>query len=314
MTRRLRVAAVLAPLLLAPLLVPVPASAGLPEVYPGLWRSLAVHYDFEHPVRGDAAKERDQGFSGTDLDLVNGGAGMRVRDGAHPGSRYSMQTRQIDPATAGNDDWKAGVYSATGVPTLTAFNAVRTTTVLGWFKRTGDDLPALNSNTADPADHFDAVGLAGLLSGDSNGHSVRSLLELITVDGTLRLVALGRRLDGGSSLTYAANADWRELLPRDVWVFLAATFDFDRGTMALYRNGKPVEGFYTDDGDPWQVGGPGPHVSSPTDPRGIKIGGSFPQNTREQNPCDCRFDDLMFLDRALTPTEVARQYHWASAR
>ena len=55
---------------------------------------------------------------GRRIDLVNGGAAMRVKDGAHRESRYSIQTRQVNPAVAGNDDWKAGVYSATGVPTL----------------------------------------------------------------------------------------------------------------------------------------------------------------------------------------------------
>jgi hypothetical protein len=45
-------------------------------------------------------------------------------------------------------------------------------------------------------------------------------------------------------------------------------------------------------------------------PRGIKIGGSFPQNIREQNPCSCRFDSLMFLDTAATDEEVAKQYRW----
>ena len=53
-------------------------------------------------------------------------------------------------------------------------------------------------------------------------------------------------------------------------------------------------------GDPWGVGGPGPHYTSPTNPRGIKIGGSFPQNTRESNPCNCRMDSLMFLNRAVS--------------
>lgn len=63
----------------------------------------------------------------------------------------------------------------------------------------------------------------------------------------------------------------------------------------------------------WQLAGePEPDVASATDPRGIKIGGSFPQNTRENNPCDCRMDELMFLDRVVSPTEVRLQYLWAT--
>ena len=82
---------------------------------------------------------------------------------------------------------------------------------------------------------------------------------------------------------------------------LAATFDYTTGEMALYRNGEPLDGFYTTAGDPWQVDGTG---TSDTLPRGIKIGGSFPQDTVERNPCNCRMDSLMFLDRAVTAKEV----------
>jgi Concanavalin A-like lectin/glucanases superfamily len=291
---------------------PAAAQAHPADVLPSLERDLVAHYDFEHPVRGNPAWEDDQGFSGTDIELINGGAAMRVRDGAHPGSRRSIQTQQVNPTLAGNDDWKAGVFSATGVPTLNAFSAVRETTIMGWFKTTGVN-PSPNSNTADPSDLYGAIGLAGLLSGDSDGHAVRALLELINVDGVMRVVALARRVDGASSQTFAASADWPSILPPGEWVFLAATFDFDDGTMALYRNGKPLAGFYTLPGDPWAVAGPPePDLTSATDPRGIKIGGSFPQDTRETNPCNCRMDSLMFLDRAARRGEVRAQYRLAT--
>jgi hypothetical protein len=289
-------------------------SWGGSDVLPSLRRNLVAHYDFEHPVPGDPARERDRGFSGTTLDLVNGGASMRVRDGAHPGSRRSLQTRQVDPATAGNDDWKAGVYSETGVRSLRAFNGVEGATIMGWFKMTGPN-PSPNSGTSDPADHYNAVGLAGVLSGDSQGHDVRALLEVISVSGELRVVALGRRVDGGASQTFAANDDWQSVLPLNTWVFLAATFDFDDGTMRLYKNGRSLGGSYVVPGDPWAVSGPlEPDLASATDPRGIKIGGSYPQDTREGNPCNCRLDDLMFLDRVVMPWEVRRQYHWTVTR
>jgi hypothetical protein len=182
---------------------------------------------------------------------------------------------------------------------------------MGWVKVL-ERGPSPNSNTADPNDRYNAVGLAGVLSGDSEGHAVRALLEVIDVSGTLRLVALGRRIDGASSQTFAASEDWTTLLPVGEWVFLTATFDYDNGTMALYKNGEPVPGFYTLTGDPWAVNGdPEPDLTSPTDPRGIKIGGSFPQNTDERNPCNCRMDGLMFLDRVATPEEVRAQYQAA---
>ncbi|GIG88649.1 LamG domain-containing protein [Plantactinospora endophytica] len=280
-------------------------------VHPELRRHLVAHYDFDHPLWSDPARERDLGRSGTTLDLVNGGAAMRVPDRAHRGSGRAVQTRQVDPAVAGNDDWKAGVYAPTGLPSLHAFNATAGASLLGWFKVLGDG-PAPNSNSANPADRYNAIGLAGLLTGDSDGHGVRALLELINVDGELRLVALGRRLDGGESQTFAAVEDWRTLLPPGEWVFLAATFDFTDGSMALYRNGRPLDGFYTRTDDPWLVAGPGRHRSTATDPRGIKIGGSFPQDTREQNPCDCRMDSLMFLDRAVSARQIGKQYQYVT--
>jgi hypothetical protein len=83
--------------------------------------------------------------------------------------------------------------------------------------------------------------------------------------------------------------------------------------MALYKNGRPLSGFYTLSGDPWEVEGPPePDLTSPTDPAGIKIGGSFPQNTAERNPCNCRMDSLMFFDRALNGREVMLQYRWTT--
>jgi hypothetical protein len=293
--------------LLVALSVPVPASADTrPGVFPTVVPNLVAYYDFEHPVPGNRALERDLGSSRTDIELVNGGAAMRVRDrGGH-----ALHTRQLGPTVPGNDDWKAGVYAAGGVPSLHRFNAARQISVLGWFQVTGE-APARNTNTPDPADRYNAVGLAGVLSGDSDGHAVRALLEVIDVSGELRVVALGRRIDGGSSQTFAANADWQAILPPHRWVFLTATFDFDTGEMALYKDGRRLDGFYTVPGDPWQLAGPPePDLATATDPAGIKIGGSFPQNTVERNPCNCRMDGLMFLDRALSPHEVWLQYRW----
>jgi hypothetical protein len=283
--------------------------AGVPgAVMPSLVSNLVSFYDFEHPVAGDARREADLGPSGTAISLVHGGAAMRINDGAHPASTFSIQTRQNNPNSPGNDDWKAGIYDANGVRTMTAFASVAGITVMGWVKPTGTN-PSPNSNTADPNDLFGAVGLFGILSGDSEGHGVRALLEVIDVAGTPRLVALGRRLDGGSSLVLAATEDWRSLLPNDTWTHLTATFDFDAGTMALYRNGLPVAAAYTSAGDQWSVNGaPEPDRTSASSPAGIKIGGSFPQGTAERNPFNGRLDDLMFFNRTLSADEVKRQY------
>ena len=275
---------------------------------PSLTGNLVCFYDFEHPVEGDPSREADRGLSGTPISLINGGPAMRVGDGAHAGSRFSLETRQITPGSAGNDDWKSGIYDKNGVASLAAFGSATGITVMGWIKPTGTN-PNLNSTTPNPTDRFNAVGLFGLLSGDSDGHAVRALLEVIDVAGTPRLVALGRRVDGGPSLTLAATEDWQVLLPTNTWTHMAATFDFDAGTMALYRNGLPVEATYTSTIDQWAVGGPPePDQTSATRPAGIKIGGSFPQNSLERNPFNGRLDDLMFFDKTLSADEVRRQH------
>ena len=273
-------------------------------VFPTLKRDMVAYYDFDHPTGPGGAVERDQGRSHTNINLINGAPRVRDRFG------HALQTGQVSTVLS-NDDWKAGLYSATGVPSLHAFNATREATVMGWFKLTGVN-PAPNTQTANPDDIYSAFGLAGVLTGDSDGHAVRALLEVFQVQGQVRVVALGRRIDGGQSQTFAANTPWPEILPQNQWVFLAATFNFDTGQMALYRNGKALDGFYATAGDPWQLEGtPSPHLTTASDPRGIKIGGSFPQNTQERNPCNCRMDELMFLNRALTAKEVWLQYQWA---
>jgi Carbohydrate binding module (family 35) len=283
------------------------------DVIASLAPNLVAFYDFEHPSPANAAVELDQGPSGTNVNLINGGAAMRITDGAYPRSTTSLQLKQVRPTVAGNDDWKAGLYSSSGVGSLNAFNRVQAITIMGWVKMTGQN-PSPNSNTSSTTDFYGAVGFAGILSGNSNGHQARALIELFEVNGRMRLAVLGRRIDTSPWQVFAANEDWRALLPQNTWVFLAATLNYDTGVIALYKNGRPVPGFYGVSGDPWDIGGGGgPFYTSATNPRGIKIGGSYPQNNRETNPCNCRMDALMFFNRDASPTEVEQQYALATA-
>ncbi len=296
------------------MVVTSPSAQRAPAVLPALQPFLVNHYDFDHPVAGDATQEMDLGPSGTAIALINGGTAMRVEDSAYRGSGRALRTQQVNPAVNGNDDWKAGVYAASGVPSLSRFNAVAGITLMGWIKPNGTN-PNPNSVSPAPADSYNAIGLFGLLAGNSDGHGVRALLELINVAGTMRLVALGRRLDTGDSLTLAATDDWPALLPNHRWTHLAATFDFDAGTMALYRNGELLPASYTPAGDRWSVAGdPEPDVTSPTNPAGIKIGGSFPQNSLERNPFNGLMDDLMLFDRSLSAADVRAQFARFPAR
>lgn len=284
------------------------------EVFPGIASAVVHHYDFEHPVDGDAAKEQDIGRAGfsTPISLINGGAAMRTADGAFPGSKTSMQLKQVRPNNKGNDDWKAGVHGSDGVASMKAFNKVRGLSIMTWVKVTGE-APARNSNSSGTGDFYGAIGFAGVLSGNSDGHAARALLETENHNGAMRLIALGRRVDGSDKQYWVSNAEWKTLVPPNRWVFLAGTFDFDTGAVGLYADGKKVDGYYAVKGDPWKIiGPPEPDLTSATNPRGIKIGGSHPQNNREVNACNCRMDGLLFLDRAATADEVRGQYEWVT--
>lgn len=295
------------PFLLA-LALPGVACGDAVPVRPSLAVDPVCHYGFDHPVEGAPDREADLGRSGIAIHLVNGGAAMRVDDPAYPGAGHSLQTQQVNPALYGNDDWKAGIFDADGVAGLRAFNAVSGITLMGWVKPTGPN-PGADTTTPAPDDRFGAVGLFGLLSGTSEGHLVRALIEVITVDGELRLVALGRREDNGESLLLMADDNWDDVLPANEWTHIAATFDFDEGTMTLYRNGEPLAAQYMSNDDRWRViGDPEPDLASATDPTGIKIGGSYPQNNVERNPFDGRFDDLMFFDRKLNDGEIRTRF------
>src|SRR3954471_21361873 len=141
---RTRLAALCASTLLAP------AAHAAPLVLDELLPWLVNYYDWEHAVGGNPAQELDQGPSHTNLELINGGASMRVSDGAYGMSTGAARTMQIDPASNVNNDWKVGIYQANpGLPSLGAFNAVQEITLAGWVKPAGGATnPSLNSETA----------------------------------------------------------------------------------------------------------------------------------------------------------------------
>ncbi len=144
---------------------------------------------------------------------------MRVDDAPYPGAGRSLETKQVNPDSSGNDDWKAKIFDQSGAATLSAFNGVSGITLMGWVKPGGVH-PNPDSTTAARDDTFGAAGLFGLLSGTSEGHLVRALLEVMQVSGSMRLVALGRREDDGESLMLAATDDWDALLPVNTWTIL----------------------------------------------------------------------------------------------
>jgi Concanavalin A-like lectin/glucanases superfamily len=289
---------------------PVESSLVVPVLRPALIWS----FDFEHPDATHADVELDQGPSGTRLRLINGGAAMRIAEGAWAGSRHALQTRQVQPEVAGNDDWKAGIFTTGGVESLRRCGDAAGLTLMGWVRVTGP-VPAPNSTTPRAGDVYSGAGLFGVLTGDSDGHLCRALLEVLRVDGELRVVALGRRLDGGATQMGVFTAPWDEVLPGGRWTHLTAVFDYAAGTIQVYRDGEAATMRLSQAGNPWAgasasggAGGARGEHTSPSAPAGLKVGGSYPQNQAERNPFNGCFDDLMAFDRALTAEEVRTQF------
>lgn len=159
------------------------ASANI--VLSNLIANLVCYYDFEHPVATNSSKETGFGFSGTELDLVNGGAAMRTDDSAYPGSMKLMQTQQLSPPRPATTTGRRGsIYKTNGVASLSAFGSATGISLMGWVKPTGTDP---NPDT-----------------------------------------------------TTATTNDWHALLPQNTRMHIAATFDFDNGTMTLYRKIAPT--------------------------------------------------------------------------
>ena len=270
---------------------------------------LINHYTFDHPLVGDPLSnvELDRGSDATNLQLRNGAP--RVADGAWWGSVYSLETGQRNDAA--NDDWKAGImFPSSAASTLAGTRRVTGATVMGWFKPLGDpsNNPSPNTNTEDPGDFYNSFGLAGLLRGDSNtdgldGHSVRVLLEVING----KVTGLGRRLDSQFGSGQCASLDeWHLVMPPETWTHLTATFDFDLGTIDLYKNGLPLASSAADT-DSWNVNS-NVNRTSNSNAGGIKIGGSYPDNSQEFNPFNGRIDELMFFNKRLTDAEVDVQF------
>lgn len=279
-------------------------------VLPALQPHLVNHYTFDDPLDGSTRNgvQLDLGLDATPIYLLNGAP--TIADPAWGGSRRALETRQIGDVP-GNDDWKAGVkFDSSEESSLSGTNHVSGISLMGWFKPLGDvfDNPSPDTNTVFPFDRFGAFGLFGLLRGDeelesTDGHAVRALLEVINN----RVVGLGRRLDYQEDSGSAQSvAPWYEVLPPNQWTHLTATFDFDQAVVRLYRNGGLIE-TEDDELDNWETTDD-VDTTSATNAGGIKIGGSFPDNSLERNPFNGRFDELMTFNRALTSEAVLAQF------
>ena len=131
-----------------------------------------------------------------------------------------------------------------------------------------------------------------------------ALLEVING----RITGLGRRLDAQSGSGSIRSAEpWDQIMIPGEWSHLTATFDFDRGEVALYKNGLPIETDNLNVGS-WDLT-EGTDYTSDVPAGGVKIGGSFPDNSQERNPFNGLIDELMAFNQWLSPALVLAQYH-----
>lgn len=243
---------------------------------------MVNHYTFDRPLGGNINSpiEVDLETDQTAIALLNGAS--RIADAAWGASTYSLQAGPNGDSVS-NDGWKAGIqFPSSWESTLVGTKHVTGISLMDWFKPLGDRFnnPSPNTTTPDGTDQFNAFGLFGILRGDENlehidGHVVRALLEVINN----RVTGLGRRLDvqpGSGSIRSVER--WDLIMVPGEWSHLTATFDFNEGDVALYKNGLPLDPENLIVGS-WEFTESTGYTSN-VPAGGIKIGGSFPDNSR----------------------------------
>jgi hypothetical protein len=250
---------------------------------------LVNRYTFDNPLAGNAAVESDLGSDNTPINLFNGA--LRVADGAFPGSAFSFKSGPVADPPA-NNDFKAGVFFPGGSATSTLGGTANVTgvTIMGWFK----PLVAPSGTTS----------MIGLIRGDAGGvattyHDGRALIEMGMNGGQMKMSVLGRRLDTETtgrpvSITTDTVAN---ILPTNQWTHIAAVFDYDLGSMKLYRNGVLLPASTPSFADWALTAGVDRTSNSASD--AIKIGGQLDDDT---TPFNGLIDEVRIYNEALPAT------------
>ena len=267
------------------------------EVEPSLADDMVARTTSSTPSRANDSYEEDQGrqpHADPARQRWGDGCGSTTAPTPAPTTRCRCTAPRSRPP---DDGWKAGVYEgdADGVASLSRFNNAEATTVMGWFKMTGQNpTPRLQRHRA--------------------GRRARRQLRRAR---RTRAARADQRQRGAAARRAGPAARHRRVVdvrrvaglaatccPQDEWVHLAATFDFANGSMALYRNGQPVDGFYTRPTTRGRSTGRAPRRQ----PAGHQDRRLVPAERHRAQPCNCRMDGLMFLDTVASADEVAQQY------
>lgn len=250
---------------------------------------LVNRYTFDNPLAGNAAMESDLGSDNTPINLFNGA--LRVADGAFPGSAFSFQSGPVASPPA-NNDFKAGVFFPGGSATSTLGGTANVSgiTLMGWFK----PLTAPSGTTS----------MIGLIRGDAGGvattyHDGRALIEMGLSGGQMKMTVLGRRLDTETTgRPVSTTTDIiANILPTNQWTHIAAVFDFDLGSMKLYRNGILLAASTPSFADWALTAGVDRTSNSAAD--ALKIGGQLDDDT---TPFNGLIDEVRIYNEALPAT------------
>lgn len=252
---------------------------------------LVNRYTFDHPVEGNPAREQDLGSDKTPIDVFNGA--QRVEGGAFPGSGLALQSKPIEGDS--NNDHKAGTYFSAGsegpgASTMKGTAKVTGISIMGWFKPT--QAPTRTTS------------MTGILRGDEGAanpdpHAARALFEIENIGGGIRIVALARQRDTDQRRKIRSTRTIAEDLPTDQWSHIAATFNFDTGSITLFRNGELVPTIMTEQGS-WSLTD-GTDTTSNTPALGIKIGGQMEGDT---TPFTGLIDEIRVYNVELPATGV----------
>jgi hypothetical protein len=244
-----------------------------------LQADLIHHYTFEE----SSGSLVDQGTNNTPLTLLNGT--QRVAGGIGPASLQSLQTGAV---SGSGNDFKAGVFSSSGVSTLTGTSGISGLTYSAWVN------PTSLSGTST---------VAAILRGGSGTTNQARASFGVLADGSLRFG--GRKLDADSFQSAISTATG--LVALNTWTHIAAVVNYDsanatNGSVQLYVNGLPIATNALSGA--WGTG----LTTSSTNSAGLAIGSNNPAAATDSEPFNGLIDNLRVYNTALDNAAILNLY------
>jgi hypothetical protein len=239
---------------------------------------LIHHFTFEE-TSGPLV---DQGTNNTSLSLLNGT--MRVAGGATPTSTQSLLTGAV--SGTGND-FKAGIFNSSGVPSLNGTAGISGLTYSVWVN------PTSLSGTST---------VASILRGGAGTTNQARAAIGVLANGSIRFG--GRKLDADGFQSASSSA--AGLVSLNTWTHIAAVVNYDVstspfGTVQLYVNGLPVgTNALTTTAPTWSNS----TATSLTNAAGLVIGSNNPAAGTDSEAFNGQIDNLRVYNTALDSAAI----------